>query len=77
MENWSWDQNSMENWSWDQIKIPWKTGPGPKFLVSMQTAEQQTIATDLMLAMSSADYSLLLLFLTVVYSLIIQIKYIV
>ena len=58
-----------------RIKIPWKLVlgqkfprklvPGPKFLVGMQTAEQ-TIATDLMLAMSKADYSLLLLFLTVV-----------
>ena len=59
-----------------RIKIPWKLVlgqkfprklvPGPKFLVGMQTTERQTIATDLMLAMSRADYSLLLLFLTVV-----------
>ena len=48
-------------------KFHGKLVPEPKFLVGMQTAdEQQTIATDLMLAMSSADYSLLLLFLTVV-----------
>ena len=47
-------------------KFPGKLVPGPKFLVGIQTAEQQTIATDLMLALSSADYSLLLLFLTVV-----------
>ena len=63
MENWSWDQNSME--IGPRIKIPWKLVlgqkfprklvPGPKFLVGMQTAEQ-TIATDLMLAMSKADY---------------------
>ena len=37
-------------------KFHGKLVPGSKFLVGIQTAEQQTIATDLMLAMSSADY---------------------